>query len=214
MIFNNLTRKPGIILIIYLALWGFMNYLLSKQVFIETTGLADVYNSEQNVFSVLNNHLFWTTWLGVIIRVLFEILLVSGIIFFTCKVLNYTVTFRKCLIAIIFAHCIFLLQFLVEFLFLKSNSNYLLTQTIEDLSLFSISYYLKYLSISYSWQLDYLFQTLNLFELIYWFLMALFLSVVLNKTYKTGFKLVAMSYIPILFIWLLSISFLLILFSK
>lgn len=214
MTFNFFTRKTVILLIIYLALWGIISYILTKQVFIETTGLVDVYNSEQNVFGVLNNHLFWTTWLGVIIRVFLEILLVSGIIFFTCKVLNYTVTFKKCITAIIFAHIIFLLQFFVEFLFLKSDSSYLQTHTIENLSLFSISYCLKYLSVSYPWQLDYLFQTINLFEFIYWFLMALFLSIVLNKTYKKGFKLIAISYIPILFIWLLSISFLIILFSK
>lgn len=214
MTFNFLSRKAWILLMIYLSLWGFVDFLLTKQIFIKSTGLLDVINSEKNVLNVINNHYFWATWLGVVIRVFLEISFVSTIIFWACKVLKYSITYRKCLTVTVFAHCVFLLQFVFEFIFFKSDTSYLQTHAIENFSLFSISHYLKNFKIRYPWELDYLFQTINLFEIIYWLLLGLFLSIALSKTFKTGFKLIALSYIPILFIWLLSISFLLIMFSK
>jgi hypothetical protein len=54
---------------------------------------------------------------------------------------------------------------------------------------------------------SYALQSLNLFELAYWFLLAYGIQKVTNMSFDRSLKLVTVSYIPALFIWIATIAF-------
>ena len=75
-------------------------------------------------------------------------------------------------------------------------------QTFPAISLFSI--FSKNKVPSY---LGYLCRNLSLIEIFYWFLLAYGLTMITNKKYLSMLKFVLSTYVPILFFWLLLVSY-------
>jgi hypothetical protein len=85
-----------------------------------------------------------------------------------------------------------------------ANTDYTLTEVqqfypLSILNLFKIE--------NLSVLLVYPFQTLNVFEVLYWVLLAGGIKEALNGDLDTGFRVVFSGYIPALFLWILCITF-------
>ncbi len=105
---------------------------------------------------------------------------------------------------------------LSEFVFLLSTSIktlwFLFIQTDYTLQNIQYFYPLSALNLLDYEQVDlflvYPLQTLNLFELLYWFVLAYGISKLIKTNLEGGMKIVLSSYVPALFLWVVFVTFL------
>lgn len=169
--------------------------------------LADVYTQAQ-ISETLHFQDKWQ-WVGFIATPLLLLLKISiialvldaGMFFFDSE-LNYKHIFR----AVVKAEFVFLLVIVIKtvwFLFFVPN------YTFEDVQYF---YPLSALSVIGYENLEawfiYPLQTLNIFEISYWFLLAYFIGKQLRISFRKRFTIVASSYGVALVIWVVGIVFL------
>ncbi len=201
-----LTRFP--ILIIYLFIWGISYYIvienLPKQ--FQLPSIYELWNIHKNIFYLIKDYHIWTTPLGVSFSVFFEIIINTLLIFIGMRIYNINIGFKKNIVVVTFSHFIFYFQMISEFFFIKKFPVYFKHIPREQFSLFSISYFLRLLKISFEPSLYYLLQTISLFEISYWMLLSYFLSVLIEQSFGRAFKIVASSYLVVLTIWLLAIT--------
>lgn len=190
----------------------FLFSLISKEILnideILINSMLEQYTKEQ-VNKAMNFNEQWE-WLGYVFLPLFILIKVStiaAILDAGCLFFDREIKYKKLFNIVLYAEFIFLFVILFKtawFYFIQKDYN------LEDLQYF---YPLSMLNlIGYKdlqpWFI-YPFQVFNLFELVYWLLMAYLIDKELGieKTKDTGIKIVASSYGVCLLIWVVGVMF-------
>jgi hypothetical protein len=154
----------------------------------------------------------WLSYCAIPIMYSLKILLLSIIILAGLLIYNFTIPFKKVLTVIIISEFIFVIAFLIRLLwFSLIDVNY----TLADLQSFyplSLINFFDYSELQ-KW-IIYPLQTVNIFELFYWLLLAAGLQQVSNYSFSEMLKAVLTSYVPALLLWVVSIMFLTISYSS
>jgi hypothetical protein len=132
-----------------------------------------------------------------------KILIVSIIIYSALYLSNQACTFSAVVMVVIRCEFVFLLAALIKVLaFISLYHPGTLTDwhRFHPLSLLSL-----FDNVGASWY--YLLQVLNIFELGYWFLLAFFIVRLTQNSFDHSLRLVMISYVPALLIWVLTVSF-------
>jgi len=214
-IFSYLNLDSRKILVLYLFLWVGVDEILVNKLprgFALPSALY-VYQKNKSLLSSLSDSNMWSTTVGIVILTLSEIVLVSSLMFTITNLHRLTLSFRKCLGIVIFSHSVFLVQFISEFIFIKYHPTYFQEIHRDEFSLFSIQYFTTEFQISHYEFMNYLFQTISFFEILYWILLSYLFGKASHQNFLFGLKLVVSSYIPALFIWLLFVSLMLLINS-
>lgn len=194
----------------FVAQWCFQFLLISDTLYYNA--LADQLSYER-IRALIDKGEQWS-WVGnALIPVIYGIKL--GLVATALALGSYFATsqfhFKRFFGAAIFAELLFLLPILIKLLwFLFVQTDY----TLQDLSQF---YPLSMLNIVGTENLPayllYPLQTLNLFELAYWFLLAQGVSEATGQSFRDSFGLVLSSYGTGLLLWVVLIMFLTITYS-
>ncbi len=131
---------------------------------------------------------------------LLSIVLQAGAIFW-----NIRITFKKLFQIAVIAEFLFLLPYIIKliwFLYFVTDYNLMDLQSFYPLSLLNVFG----INNTPQW-LHYSLQEINLFEIIYWFLLAYGLSLVTRERISKMFRLVASSYGIALITWIIFITF-------
>lgn len=165
--------------------------------------------SEEQALGILETSKNWK-WLSYLFSVLLlasKTLLVGSILWLATFLINNQISFSKLFLVGIKSQVIFILKpyILLVLVLLNSDSKLEIISNFTPLSLFSL-----FKGQSLDGYLAFLFQSLNLFEVAYWFLLAYFLSKELKSTLNDGLKVVVSSYIPAFVLWLVTVTFFLV----
>lgn len=152
---------------------------------------------------------FKYAWLGYVLMPLLlsvKIFLVTLCLQTGALLQNVKLKFSKTLVIALMAEFVFLLPLIIKlgwFVFFKSR--YTLTDVQQFAPLSALSLFdAKNLSAV----LIYPFQTFNVFEILYWVILAGGIKQALDADIDKGFKVVFSGYIPALILWMLCIMFL------
>lgn len=206
----RITNKAMVLFVIYLLLWILLHNLLTSSFPIEARipSLNELWMKSNSLKKLFNDINFWSTSIGICIYISVELFTVSSIILIFSKLLKIDNSFPKSLLIVILAHIIFLIQHIIECLFLIKNTTFFNNVRRENFSFFSISYFFQIHKFNFNKSFNYLFQTISIFEIIYWIMLSLFLSKMLSIKIKNAIILISISYLPIFFLWLIAITFL------
>ncbi len=203
-------KSPFFLFALYIIIFWFLYKILNNSLSLYTSNFSEVWliiKKARRPGDIFNNPFFWNSSLGLITRLAIEIFVTSTILFFALAIFRLRNRFLLCVAIVTVSHSIFLIQFVLEFLYFKFGPGSLQKINQENFKFLSVSYFLKLFSVKFPLFLGYFLQTISFFEILYWFVMALVISRIVKTEYKTGIKVVFSSYVPLLFIWLLVISF-------
>jgi hypothetical protein len=155
--------------------------------------------------SIIDNPFFWNSPVGICIRIIIEIFTTSIFVWVGVYISNLKMTFRQILYAILVSHIIFFIEYLTEFSYLLLNRNTIIH--LDNFAFGSISYFLKKWNIPFDNSLNYLFETLSIFEIIYWLSISYVICILSNERFSRIFKIVFLSYILPLLFWSAIICF-------
>ena len=161
--------------------------------------LSGIPNKESEVFEALQKYIYLSTLFYTTLKLFFIALILYTALFLA----DQQVKFSRALNIVILSEYIFLLPALIKIIWFKVEypagtlSNWHKVFVFSALSLFD--------NVSADWY--YPLQTLNLFEIGYWFLLAYGIYKSTTLTYDQSLKIVVFSYVPGLFIWVVSIAF-------
>lgn len=163
--------------------------------------------TEEQLYNYLNlrKDLEWIGYALSALILLLKILIIATILDVGCFFFGKEIKYKKLFNIVITAEFVFLLVIVFKaawFYFFQTDYN------LEDLQYF---YPLSALSIIgyeglQTWFI-YPFQALNLFELVYWFILAYLIGKELNENTDKGFTIVASSYGLSLLIWVVGVMF-------
>jgi hypothetical protein len=140
-----------------------------------------------------------------VFKIFCKTILIASLLYFGAFVFDLKIKFKTLLDATIKSEYIFILPILYEIIYFKFVY---VNHTISDIKYFyagSILNLLNYKNVD-PWFI-YLFQTLNLFELAYWLVLAYFIGKFSGTNMDKGLKIVAYSYGPALLLWVVGIMF-------
>jgi hypothetical protein len=123
------------------------------------------------------------------------------VIWIGCFLFGYRVTYSQCWGIVLMAEFVFLLPELVKiiwFLVIHSDPNYYDIQAFYPLSIMNLVDYQE-LPTHYA----YPFKALNLFELLYWYVLALGVAHFGKRGMKPAWTIVLGFYVPVFLLWLL-----------
>ncbi|HPM29488.1 MAG TPA: hypothetical protein PLJ60_04045 [Chryseolinea sp.] len=132
---------------------------------------------------------------------LWKFTVIAFVIWVGCFMFGYRVTYVQCWGVVIGAEYIFLIPEVVKifwFMFVVIDPNY---HDIRGFYPLSLMHFFDYYSIEKRWA--YPLRALNLFEVVYWFLLVEGIHHFARKDKKYVWIIVACSYILIFFLWLL-----------
>ncbi len=204
-------KNPFFLFALYIIIFWFLYKILNNSLSLYTSNFSEVWliiKKARRSGDIFNNPFFWNSSLGLITRLAIEIFVTSTILFFVLTIFRLRNRFLLCVAIVTVSHSIFLVQFIFEFLYFKFSLGSLQKINQENFKFLSVSYFLESFSVKFPFFLGYFLQTISFFEILYWLIMALVISRIVKTEYKTGLKVVFSSYVPLLFIWLLVISFL------
>ncbi len=118
-----------------------------------------------------------------------------------CFLFGYRVTFSQCWGIVLVAELIFLIPELIKifwFLIIEPDPNYYEIQAFYPFSLMNLVDYLE-IEKKYAYPL----KALNLFEIIYWYILALGIKNFAKRGMKPAWTIVLGFYLPIFLFWLL-----------
>ena len=142
-------------------------------------------------------------YLSALIYLLIKISMISLILYMGLYIREIEISFTKVLAIVILSEYLFLLPAILKIcLFHLEYPN----GTLDDWHKF---YLLSALSFFRSAPADWYFalQTLNLFEVGYWFLLAFGIHSISGLNYDNSLKIVVLSYVPALIVWVAMITF-------
>ena len=212
MTLSSITHRKSIVdakFLIYIGLWILVHEVLISQFPnpAKIPSLHFLWGVHKSVSGILNEINFWSTSLGVVIYIFFEIVIVAFILFGFSRFFSIKGRFSKYLVIIITAHNIFLFQHILEGIFVIHNSNYFSNIQRENFSLLSISFFLNQANISFNSIFHYAFGVINVFEFIYWGLLIFFTMKIHHTNSANAIRVISFSYIPILFLWIITVTF-------
>lgn len=205
----NITMKNLHIFTLLTIIYLILNYLSQNILNTEdllVTSLAEQLTNKQ-IEDILNFKEKWN-WINYVLlplMLLIKTSIIAAILDVGCFFFNKEIKYKKLLNIVIKEEFIFLLVIVFKtawFYFFQTNYN------LEDLQYF---YPLSALNIiGYEglqpWFI-YPFQVLNIFELVYWFILAYLIGKELNENTDKGFSIVASSYGVSLLIWVVGVMF-------
>jgi hypothetical protein len=162
--------------------------------------------SKSSIFFEFQDKWQWVSYVFVPIMVLIKTSLIASTLYIgTFFFSKMPIAFKQLWAIVISAEFVFLLVpvfKIIWFYFFQTNYK------LEDIQYF---YPLSALNIVGYKNLEpwfiYPFQTLNLFELAYWLILAYYIGKVTKTTMDNGLKIVAYSYGPALLLWVVTIMF-------
>ena len=149
----------------------------------------------------------WLSYLSIVVVLFLKTLIVGAIlwlaVFMTDRKLKFSTLWKVAILAqFVFALKSYVLLFQAMF---SSDFDLEKLQSFTPLSLASL-FDLKALET----YLAFLFQSLNIFEVAYWFILAYLLSREINRSYSRSLQVVMGSYGPAFLLWLCTVIFLLV----
>lgn len=202
-------------LFLIVLIFGLSQWVLNKLLHLQNASwhfLSD-YSHKKGFFALLNSPHFWNSIAGSSLKILLDVSIVSLIIYFTDQIFNRKLPKQTIYYAVCFSQLVFLFQFLSEFILFKIQPILLQKNEQQQFSIFSVAYFFKETEIDFPIYFQYAFQTLGLFEFLYWIILSWLLFKFSKSSFFYGFKVVMYGYVPLLLIWLLFITFLLFLKS-
>ena len=126
---------------------------------------------------------------------------IAFVIWVGCFMYGYRVTYSQCWSVVIGAEFIFLIPEIIKiiwFMFIESDPNY---HDIRAFYPLSLMHFFDYFSIDKQWA--YPLRSLNVWEILYWFMLVAGIHHHARKDKKIVWLIVACSYILLFFLWLL-----------
>ncbi len=123
------------------------------------------------------------------------------VIWMGCFLFGYRVTFSQCWGIVIIAEFVFIIPELIKiiwFLFIQSDPNFYDFQSFYPLSVINL---VDYREIPDEYK--YPFKALSLFEILYWYILALGIKHYGKRGMKPAWTIVLAFYVPIFLLWLL-----------
>lgn len=206
---NLRLKNTSLFLFIVMGMTGmtiiFSRFMFTKDVYYRTYGdQLDFYRIDQ-LFS-FQNKTEWIVYLLIPLILLVKTVLVSMCIQIGLLINDLKLSFGKTIQLVLTSEFVFFLPQLIKiawFLFFVKNYTIVEVQQFYPLSalnIFDIDHLPAFMI--------YPFQTFNVFEILYWVLLAGGLKQALNKDLDNGIKIVFSGYIPALILWLLCVAFL------
>ncbi|MAQ75115.1 MAG: hypothetical protein CL613_02130 [Aquimarina sp.] len=168
--------------------------------------LSEDLNKEQ-IASILelNDKWQWLSYFIIPIVLITKLSIISAVLYMGTFFFEKKITYKKLFLIVTKAEFIFVLVGLVKLVWFVFQDDY----TLQDVQSF---YPLSALSVVGYQELQpwfvYPFQTLNLFELAYWIILAWLLGKEIQSTTDKALKIVASSYGSALLIWVVAVMFL------
>lgn len=200
-------------LISFLLIWsvyGFVTFLTKEYLFTDSLYFNSF--SEQLSLERINDMINASTKFSFLSYFLIPIVLTIKFVLITLTIIMYgfmtskKYRIKEMLSVIINAEIVFVFSGVIKFLyFLLIHQNY----NLLDLQFFfplSVINYFNYQDIESF--LIYPLQTVNVFELLYWFALAYGISKVTKSDLQGGMKVVLSSYVPALLLWIVFVTFL------
>ena len=165
-------------------------------------------NLSENVLDEIiriQKKIFWISYAIIPAILLLKLSIISALLFMPAYLLNFKIRYAQMFNLVLKAEFLFLgvgALKIIWFYFYTENYTLQEYQYFYPLSVLNI---VGYENIDAWW--IYPFQTLNLFELAYWFILAYLIGKILNISMDRGFKMVLSSYVPFLFTWIVTIMF-------
>ena len=188
----------------------------SSNVIINDKFLYDAYeglsfSQIENIIDIKNEYI-WVWYVITPIIMILKYLTISSLIYGAIYLVfeERGFSFKNILKSVILADVVFVIANISKFSYLYYDNSY----SLEDLN------YFFPLSLTYIFEVDevsnylyYLLQSTNLFELLYWFVLAWIISKVANIEFEKSFNTVMLSYLPAFIIWVVFITFISIMYS-
>jgi hypothetical protein len=188
-----------------LMAWFMVNYILTLNVYKASFGET---LAADRIEQIAVNYKSWA-WVGYLViplillikLSLISIALITGGIFF-----EYKLTFRRAFFLALWAEGVFILMEVIRTLVLWFHRDSLSLESMQFLTPLSLINFFKAGSVD-KWFL-YPLQTINVFEISYWFVLALLIGAELRKPFWKAFEYVLSTYVVSLMIWIVFIVFL------
>lgn len=204
---NNDSWLNFLMLVFFTILFGysFQELLNTNQLFINSIGEQFTIHQIQNILDFQEKWSF-LSFLFIPIFLLLKILIISVIIDVGCFFYDKEIKFKVIFNAVTKAEFIFLLVILLKLIWFYFFQKDHTLQDIQQFYPFSAFNIIGHQGLNPWW--IYPLQTLNIFELAYWFFLAYLIGEEINETESTkGLQIVASSYGVSLLIWVVSVMF-------
>lgn len=193
-------------LIVLIILSCFLVFLADKyiltSVFFTRNGqyLSGIPEQELKVYDMIQKWIYFSAGTYLLVR----IVIITLILYTALYLSEVSVSFKKVLRTVILAEYIFLVPAIIKFF------HFYLKGSIFTLEEWNLYYPLSAMQLVGTVPADwhYSLQTLNLFEVLYWFLLAAGIHQIACLSYDESLKLVVRSYLPSLLIWVALLTFL------
>jgi len=191
----------GILLGLSLVLVSVTNHYILTLDFFGNSGeyLSGTPDRERDVYEALQKYIYLSTVLYTTVKVLFIALIIYTALFLA----DHQIKFSGALNIVILSEYIFLLAAVIKIIWFK------LEYPAGTLADWHKVYVFSALSVAGNVPADWYYplQTLNLFEITYWFLLAYGIHKATSLSYDQSLRVVIFSYVPALFIWMATIAF-------
>lgn len=164
--------------------------------------------SANRIQELLENQKKWQ-WLGYVfvpIFLLLKWLMVAVVLDIGAVIFELELSFKKAFHIAMASEIVFILLLLVKFGWLFYHREIITLEYVQFFTPFSLINLIDYTQLD-KWFI-YPIQTINVFEISYWFLLAYFLSKETKRSFGKSFEYVIYSYGVGLLIWMVFISFL------
>jgi hypothetical protein len=183
--------------------WVINKYVISSDLFYHSLGEK---MTKDRIDSLLKTGDKWKifTYLSVPISILLKLTFTALCLYIVTIFSNKSISFRKLFRMAVLAEFVFVFAtFLkvIAFLFILKVNN------LEDLNYSLFSVHSLFDPNTIEPYFNYLFQTINLFEIAYWFTIAFLLQRTTHKSYWKSFEFVLSTYGFGLLMWILFLSF-------
>jgi hypothetical protein len=194
----------------FCAYYAFAHYFLQHVINFNTLLFNDLSEqiSKERIDELIDQqHKYeWVGYLFITLYFFLRLTLTTLAIYTGCFVINSKVKFSRLFSCVLMAEFVFVLQSVIKLSWLWLNKSTLTVQYVKTFSPASLINIFDYHSLQ-PWYL-YPLQTINLFEILYWFVLAYFVSKEIKRQYWKSIDFILSSYGVALLMWVVLISFL------
>lgn len=205
-----MKHNNNLIIFIFLSILIILLTTLSKNILNFEEILANSLSyqlTKEQIYDILNlrDEWKWIEYVTTPILLLIKISIISAVLDAGCFFFEKEIKYKKLFNIVLKAEFVFLLVIIFKtiwFYFFKTN--YVL-EDIQNFFPFSLLNIIGYKDLE-TWFI-YPFQVINLFEAVYWLVLAFLIGKEINDTTKKGLSIVASSYGIGLLIWVVGVMF-------
>ena len=200
-----------LIILIYILLSVIMNlFIITEELYYRTFSEQLSYN-QIDKFLNLQEKWSWIGYIFIPISIAIKLSLVAIVLKIGVIFSNLKISFKQLFHITIFAESVFVLSMLTKIIWLFFNSDGVDLEYIQYFYPLSAINLVDYKAIA-AWSI-YAIQILNLFELLYWFLLAFLLKDLLKRSFWNSFEFVISTYALGLLFWVVLVVFISLNFS-